>query len=74
MKNGPTTTCRASYRHGVKWIAHNDESGNGDGTATIREYISTLLLADLFGADPGRVALDIYYERHRAGLPVGEID
>lgn len=68
--SGPVISQRASYRHGVRWIAHNDDCGGGASVAEIASYISTLLLADLFGADPERVALDIARERQRAGLAV----
>lgn len=49
---------RASYRAGVRWIAENDEPGSID-IDEIDGYISTLLLADLFGKDPRDVAWDI---------------
>ncbi len=68
---------RASYRAGVAWISLNDNPGDdnpltcgrdGAAQATMRAsiagYISTLLLADLFGAEPARVAADVF--RHRA--------
>jgi hypothetical protein len=78
MPRKPTVTKRATYRHGVEWIALNDNTGDdnpaaltasdGPGAAqAMREriagYISTLLLADLFGADPARVAHDIFRVR-----------
>lgn len=61
----------ASFRHGVRWIALNDNDGAGHCRDTIAGYISTLLLADLFGADPDAVAEAIWRERVKAGLPVG---
>jgi hypothetical protein len=39
---------RASYRFGVRWIAENDEPESVD-VEEVAGYVSTLLLADLFG-------------------------
>jgi hypothetical protein len=57
---------QASYRAGVAWIAENDEPGDRD-PSTVAELISTMLLADLFGADPSRVAADVirYRTKHQ---------
>ena len=61
---------RASYRFGVEWIALNDEPGdvlpNANAHENARSYISTMLLADLFGVDPARVADDILRCRAKA--------
>lgn len=65
MSRAPRVTKRPTYFEGVAWIANNDNTGAGDDVATIAGYVSTLLLADLFGADPHLVAIDI--ERARAG-------
>ena len=46
------------YRYGVRWIAVNDEPGDFEPDR-ISGYISTLLLADLFGKDPEEVAADV---------------
>ena len=46
---------RASYRYGVRWIAENDEPEEMDAIF-ISEFISTSLLADLFGKTPMEVA------------------
>lgn len=67
---------QASYREGVEWIALNDNAGgddprtcrtDGEAQRAMREniagYVSTLLLADLFGADPALVAHDIFRKR-----------
>lgn len=56
---------RASYRHGVAWIAGNDEPGETNIDA-IRSQISVLMLADLFGIEPERVAKDVL--RYRAKI------
>lgn len=61
-------TKRASYRFGVAWIAENDEPETLDADE-IGGFISTLLLADLFGKEPGDVAADIvrYRNKHKGG-------
>jgi hypothetical protein len=62
---------RASYRYGVEWIALNDEEAELDLDA-IAGYISTSLLADLFGKAPIEVARAIRryrLRRHEAPRP-----
>jgi hypothetical protein len=56
---------RASYRHGLDWIVYNDEPEDLD-PENISGYISTLLLADLFGKDPEAVARAIVRRRKAA--------
>lgn len=58
-------TKRPTYFFGVAWIAENDEAACMDADA-VKGFVSTLLLADLFGADPYRVAVDVV--RYRAGV------
>lgn len=60
---------RQGYKFGVAWIAANDNSGNGDDVETVAGYVSTLLLADLFGKEPAAVAADIvrYRTEHKIG-------
>lgn len=65
-------TLRPAYAAAVFWIAHNDESGSGQTAAEVAEMVSTLLVADLFGAEPEDVAADVIRERRKAGLPGGE--
>ncbi|MGK7753751.1 hypothetical protein [Roseovarius sp. C03] len=65
-------TIRPSYRAAVAWIAHEDNAGCGDPEEEIRGYISTHLVADLFGTDLDDLARDIARERRRAGIKVGE--
>ena len=61
---------RASYRHAVYWIAVNDNAGNPDALHidAIAGYVSTLLVADLFGKDELIVARDILRLRRRADV------
>ena len=53
----------ASYKYGISWIAENDEPEDMD-VDSVDGYISTLLLADLFGKDPHEVAEKIVAKRH----------
>lgn len=55
---------RASYRQGIEFIAMNDEPTDLDAKS-IAAYISTSLLADLFGKEPLKVAQDILKIRMR---------
>jgi hypothetical protein len=57
---------RASYRKGVAWIAWNDEPEDLD-PENVSGYISTSLLADLFGKDPLDVAKDVVRYRKQQG-------
>jgi len=59
------TTRRGGYRDAVRWVAHNDNAGTDDGAYEIAGYVSTLLVADLFGADPDVVAKDILRVRRK---------
>lgn len=56
---------RASYRHAVAWIAENDDAGSADAVLVehVASYISTLLVADIFGLDEYRVARDVVRRR-----------
>jgi hypothetical protein len=58
---------RASYRKAVEWIAHNDEPGDRD-PESVSEFISTLLVADIFGKEPLTVARAIIRYRERIGV------
>ncbi len=53
------------YRKGVEWIALNDEPEDLD-PESVAGYISTSLLADLFGKDPLVVAQTIVATRIEA--------
>ena len=53
---------RASYKAGIDWIAWNDEQCETD-VNVIAYQISVLLLADLFGKKPEKVAADIIRKR-----------
>ena len=58
---------RASYRGGIEWIAQNDETSESD-PETMSTMISVLLLADLFGKEPVKVARDVIRYRTEEGL------
>lgn len=53
---------RASYRQGLQWIAVNDEPNELE-TDFVKYQISVILLADLFGVDPVKVAKDVLLTR-----------
>lgn len=57
---------RASYRHGVSWIALNDDPDDLD-VESVAGYISTSLVADLFDKDPLDVARDVVRYREEVG-------
>ena len=59
MGRRKTVTKRASYLEAVRWIALNDDASTGHSVEVIQGYVSTLLVADLFGADLKLVAIDI---------------
>ena len=53
---------RRGYRFGVTWIADNDDPSELD-PEVVAGFISALLLADLFGVEPERVAADVIKAR-----------
>lgn len=53
-----------SYRAGIEWIAYNDEPEDLD-VESVREYISTLLLAAVFDKDPIDVARAVVRAREK---------
>lgn len=65
---------RRGYRYAVEWIALNDDAGGGASSSEIAGYVSTGLVADLFGKDQRDVALDVYRFRQKVGYEVGAND
>lgn len=55
---------RASYRHGIDWIALNDDPNDME-VKSVRTYISVLMLADLFNVTEERVAADVVKVREQ---------
>ncbi len=55
---------RGGYRHGVDWIARNDEPLETDQDA-VECQITVLLLADLHFKDPEDVARDVLRRRKK---------
>lgn len=47
------------YKFAVAWVAENDNAGNGDSVEDIQSYITTALVADIYGKDDAKVAQDI---------------
>lgn len=64
---------RASYRDAVDFIAQNDAAGDGDGEDAIAGYLSSRLVAEIFGVDPAAVARDVAIVRRRHDLDVADI-
>lgn len=46
---------RASYREGIAWIANNDAPADNENAKAVAGYISSCLLADLFGVEAIKV-------------------
>lgn len=59
---------RASYRHGIAWIAENESAGSADALipGVVAYLVPSLLLADLFDVKPERVGEDVvkYRQKH----------
>jgi hypothetical protein len=55
---------RASYRHGIDWIAFNDDATILD-VPQLAGMLTVALLADLFGKDAEQVAADIIRRRFK---------
>lgn len=54
------------YTYAIAWIAENDEPLTTD-PEEISSFISVLLIADLFGKEPAKVARDV--ANYRTGSP-----
>lgn len=65
---------KQGYKFGVEWIAVNDSPNDGDDLEAVATYVSTLLLADLFGKEASKVAADIlrYRQKNKIGQPAGK--
>jgi hypothetical protein len=50
---------RASYRYAIAWIALNDNLGDDEAEDVLRGYLTVVMVADLFGVEPDRVAADV---------------
>ena len=57
----------ASLKHGIDWIAENDETAEND-IEVVESLISVLLLADLFGKKPRQIASRVLQRRLKLGL------
>jgi hypothetical protein len=66
MARRKTVTRRPTYGDAVRWLAFNDETIEHD-CESIAGFTTTLLAADLFGAEPMILATDIVRTRHGAG-------
>ena len=59
---------RPGYREACSWIAWNDDASAGPDEDAIASYVSTKLVADLFGVECERVARDVARIRVREGF------
>lgn len=71
---------RASWKAAINWIAFNDNPGDNEGAEAVAGYLTSHLVADLWGREPiqvGRAVLrrraqerarDIYRQRALLGL------
>ncbi len=53
------------YYDAVAWIAHNDNPGDNESADDIATYLTTLLVADVFGATPIEVAVAVWRLRNK---------
>lgn len=67
MPRKRTVTRRPTYGDAVLWLANNDETLEHDHD-TVAGFTTTLLAADLFGANPRSLATDVIRARHGAGI------
>jgi hypothetical protein len=61
-----------SIRKAVEWIALEDNPGDSDSTEDIQHYMTTALVADLFGKTTREIAVAVARVRHEEGLFVAE--
>jgi hypothetical protein len=57
---------RPSFTAACGWIAYNDSGADGDDETLIRDYLTTALVADLFGATTTEVAAKVAKLRRAA--------
>ena len=58
---------RASYRAAIEWIALNDDAGSKDALIpeVVSGYVSSVLVADLFGVEDSKVGADVVRFRQK---------
>lgn len=61
---------RAGYREAIAWIALNDDPGSPDSLEpdVVAAYVSSCLVADLFGVERERVGRDVVRFRKESEL------
>lgn len=59
------------YRQYVEWVAMNDNDGANDSPEEIAGYVTTVMIAQVNGLKPERVAEDVANIRRANGVPVG---
>lgn len=58
---------RASYRAAIEWIALNDDPGSPDAlnAEVVARYVSSVLIADIFGVEDAKVGVDVVRVRQQ---------
>lgn len=58
---------RASYKEAIAWIALNDDAAGEEAfdIESVKGYVTTCLVADIFGVDQNKVGKDIVKYRKR---------
>jgi hypothetical protein len=57
----------AGIRQAIEWIAENDQTAETDWTE-MEDFVSVVLVADLFDKDPAEVARRVIKKRKEIGL------
>lgn len=65
---------RPAYRDAVAFIALEDDPAAGPNADEIVDYITTALVADMFGVDVDRVARDVAKVRRKQGVGLDKAD
>jgi hypothetical protein len=71
--NSLKATKRPSLLDAISWIAYEDNPGDGDGVEEIAGYISTILVADLFGLDAKALARRVFLARAMGDVTEGRV-
>ncbi len=53
------------YYDAIAWIVNNDNPGDNESADDIANYLTTLLVADVFGATPIEVAAAVWRLRNK---------
>ena len=53
----------SKYLNAVLWVAINDSAGDNEPAEQVADYLTVLLIADVFGSTPRKVADDVIRAR-----------